>query len=242
MTMVRFAIESRFKTAICAIALLAPLAGCGTTDRIVASPVALEDYTVRHPIVIAEEKTTLDIFPAAADGRLDRHSAKQVYGFANEYRELGQGPILVLVPRGRGLDERGSVVADIRRVLSARGARSVEVASYPIADPALASPVRLVYRGVKAKVADQCGQWPSDVGSGSSIEGWDNKPYWNFGCATQTMIAAQTSDPRDLVAPRGEEAPDTLTRSRAIESVRKGSDPNTSWTVKNSNISSVGGS
>ena len=91
-------------------------------------------------------------------------------------------------------------------------------------------------------MADQCGQWPSDLASASSIEGWENKPYWNFGCATQTMIAAQTSDPRDLVTPRGEEASDALMRARGIDTVRKGSDPNTAWTVKNSNIGGVGGS
>jgi len=75
---------------------------------------------------------------------------------------------------------------------------------------------------------------------GSSVEGWQNKPYWNFGCATQTMVAAQTADPRDLVEPRGEEPSDTIIRARAIDSVRKGTDPNTNWIVKNSNIGTVG--
>ncbi len=90
-------------------------------------------------------------------------------------------------------------------------------------------------------MADQCGQWPRDLSSASSVEGWDNKPYWNLGCATQTMIAAQTSDPRDLVTPRGEEPADTLIRARGIDSIRKGSDPNTNWAVRSTNISGVGG-
>ena len=55
------------------------------------------------------------------------------------------------------------------------------------------------------------------------------------------MIAAQASDPRDLVTPRGEEPTDTLIRIRGIESIRKGNDPNTTWAIKSTNIGGVGG-
>ncbi|MCX8252897.1 hypothetical protein RHCH11_RHCH11_02675 [Beijerinckiaceae bacterium RH CH11] len=221
--------------------LMVPLAGC-TTDRVVPSNVALDDYRARHPIVIAQARTSIDIFPSIGQGRLDSHSAKQVFAFAEQYRDTGQGPVLILVPRGPGVASRQAIVADIRRVLASGGAKSgAQVSTYPIADPALASPVRLSFVGVKAKEVNQCGQWPRDLGSGSSIDGWENEPYWNLGCSTQQMIAAQTSDPRDLVSPRGEERPDTEIRDRAITQVRSGSDPNTGWSVKNSNIGTVGG-
>lgn len=231
---------SRAAAPFSAVALVAAaLAGCGRTDRIVASSVPLDDYTARHPIVLSESRTSIDVFPATNSGRLDRHSAKQVYAFAGQYRELGRGRISILVPRGR---TEAAAVSDIRRLLVLGGARSgVDVATYPVADPGLASPIRVSYEGIRARVADQCGQWPRDLSSGSSVEGWDNKPYWNLGCATQTMIAAQTSDPRDLVTPRGEEPADTLIRARGIDSIRKGTDPNTTWAVKSSNIGGVGG-
>ena len=226
---------------LAALLLLAiPLAGC-TTDRIVPSGIALDDYRARHPIVIAQARTSIDVFPSMGQSQLDTHTAKQVFAFAEQYRDTGQGPILILVPRGPGLASRQRIVADIRRALAAGGASGgVQVSSYPIADPALASPVRLSFAGVKAKEVNQCGQWPRDLGSGSSIDGWENEPYWNLGCASQQMLAAQTSDPRDLVSPRGEEQPDTEIRNRGITSVRAGSDPNTGWAVRNSNIGSVG--
>ena len=234
---------SKLKATSLSIALLAPLCGCGSTDRIVPASITADDYHVRHPIVIAEAKTVLDVFPSMAQGKLDRHSAKQVFAFAEQYRDTGHGPVLVLLPRGGHDGNYRRLLADIQTTLSAGGARSgVEVSSYPVSDPGLASPIRLSFTGVKAKVADQCGQWPSDLGSGSSIDGWENKSYWNFGCATQQMIAAQASDPRDLVTPRGEEPADTIIRERGIDSIRKGTDPATSWTVKNSSIGSVGGS
>ena len=218
-----------------------PIAGCSTTDRIKPTGIALEDYRLRHPLVLAEARSSVDLFPEGASGHLDRHTAKQVYAFAEQYRDGGQGPVLVLLPRGREA-ERAATVADIRRALAAGGARGgVEVSSYPIADPHLASPVRLSFVGLKAKVPHPCGEWPSDLASGSSVDTWDNSTYWNFGCATQATLAAQTSDPRDLVTPRGEEQTDALIRIRGIDAIRKGSDPNTGWSTHNSNIGGVGG-
>ena len=240
--MTRLSFVGKRRLAAASLAAALPLAGCGQTDRIVASSVPLDDYRARHPIVLAEAKTSIDVFPSMSQNRLDTHTAKQVFSFAQQYRDSGQGPILVLLPRGNSAGTQRSMIADIKRVLTLGGAHSgIAVSTYPAADPALASAVRLSFTGLKATVADQCGQWPSDLASGSSIEGLENKPFWNLGCATQTMIAAQTSDPRDLVSPRGEEPPDTVLRERGIKAVRTGTDPNTNWQIKNSNIGGVGG-
>ena len=229
------------RKAIAPLAVLMALVGCGRTDRIVTSSIQSDDYRVRHPIVLAEAKTTIDVFPVTGAGHIDKLTAKQIIAFGGQYRDTGHGAISVLLPNGPGNGDRRIIVADIKRALSLAGARGpVEVMPYPIADPSLAAPVRLSFVGLKAKVADQCGQWPNDLGSGSSVEGWQNKSYWNFGCATQTMIAAQASDPRDLATPRGEEPPDTTIRMRGIDAIRKGSDPTTPWVVKNSSIGSVG--
>ena len=92
-----------------------------------------------------------------------------------------------------------------------------------------------------AKVASQCGQWPDDLASAGSINGWENRPYWNLGCSTQSNLAALVADPRDLVSPYGEAPNDVAKRTRAITSIRGGADPATSWTVKNSNIGATGG-
>ena len=77
-----------------------------------------------------------------------------------------------------------------------------------------------MFQGIRAKVAHRCGDWPSDLASGSSTRGWENEPYWNFGCSQQSMLAAQVDDPRDLAAPRGEQPTDTQFRTRAITNVR----------------------
>ena len=96
-----------------------------------------------------------------------------------------------------------SAIDQIRRALAGAGLRGyVSVGSYPDADPSRASPVRLVFQGLKATVAGQCGLWPTDLASGGTTDGWKNEPYPNFGCATQATLAAQVADPRDLVQSR----------------------------------------
>ena len=218
--------------------LLLPLAGCGATERMVVSSIPQDDFQVRHPIVLGEEPRTLEILVEPVTGQFDRHSAARLREFATLYRKFGRGPIIIMPPAFPGATP---TVQPVRDALYSAGARArTIVASYP-AGPNLAAPVRLSFLGLKARVADQCGQWPRDLALGSgAVEDWSNKPYWNYGCAYQTAFAAQVADPRDLVAPQGETPVDTMMRVRGIESIRKGEDPGTNWKITNSSISQVG--
>jgi pilus assembly protein CpaD len=216
------------------------LAGCSSADRTVTSSIPLDDYHNRHPILLAEAPRTLDLFPAPELHGLDHRSAMQVRDFAIEYRARGQGPITVIIPSvGQGYARAD--VGSIRAILASAGVSApLQISTYRIVNPSLASPIRLSFLGMKAKVADRCGQWPSDLASGSTIDGWENKPYWNLGCATQSAFAAQLADPRDLVTPSADEPSDPIMRSRPITAIRKGTDPVTNWKTKNDSISTVG--
>jgi pilus assembly protein CpaD len=221
--------------------LAVALCGCADIDRMSTSSIAMDDYRNRHPIVLAEQERHLDIFPSPEIRGLDAHSDAQVVEFGTLYRRTGRGPIKVFIPvlsRG-GLPPE--TIAEIRRALAAGGAVApLAISPYPVINRDLASPVRLTFVGLQAKVADPCGQWPRDLASGSSIQGWENKEYWNYGCSYQSMLAEQVADPRDLVGPRAEDPADTQMRSRAISEMRKGTDPTTDWKTKNSSISTVG--
>jgi pilus assembly protein CpaD len=219
--------------------LLLPLAGCGTTERMIAtSSIPEYDYRVRHPIALAEAPRTLDIFVEPRTGQIDRHSAAQLREFAGLYRKFGRGAITIMAPVGPA---GRPPIEPVRDALFRAGARGRTIVDRYPAGPALAAPVRLSFLGLKAEVADRCGQWPRDLALGSGVKEWENKPYWNFGCAYQSAFAAQVADPRDLVAPQGETPTDTAMRTRAIESLRKGEDPTTNWKLVNSSISTVGG-
>ncbi|PWB81750.1 MAG: pilus assembly protein CpaD [Methylocystaceae bacterium] len=220
------------------LAALAPLAGCGA-NKIMPPPVVAHDYRDRHPVVLAEATNMIDVFPSQ---RLDYATAGRIHAFVERYRRSGHGQITVLAPVGGGDGAATRAGVDqVRRLLADAGvARAVFVGTYPVADPNLAAPVRLSFQGIKAEVVGRCGEWPADLASASSLEGWSNDSYWNFGCANQATLAAQIDDPRDLAAPRGESAADIEMRMRAIGNVRKGTDPSTQWNVKGANISSVG--
>jgi len=216
------------------------LAACQTVDRTMTSSIPMDDYRVRHPIVLSDTQRSLDIFPTGSGHTLDSRSVGQLEEFAHLYHQLGEGPILVLYPSNGPSSH--VPVEQIRRVLAASGARAtIRTGSYPVTNSQLASPVRVSFTGLKAKVATKCGEWPNDLASGSTLQGWENKPYWNYGCSYQSMFTAQVADPRDLVGPRGESDMDTQMRSRSIEAVRKGNDPATGWSTKEIMIGKVGG-
>src|SRR5579863_8153425 len=190
----------RMSTGFCLGLFAFSLSGCLSGVQYESdNPVSAMDYHERHPIVLAKAPTTLDLFPVG--DRLDSLSADKIKAFAERYRNLGVGEVTILAPAG---DYRAArAIGEIRRALYANGLRgNVAVGSYPVEDPTLASPVRLVFQGLKAKVADRCGQWPTDLASGSSIETWKNENYPNFGCATQSALSDHIDDPRDLVQGR----------------------------------------
>ena len=215
------------------------LAGC-VTDTTATSSITTDDYHDRHPIVLAQAPTTLDVFPIG-QGALDKATVDGIRAFAARYRAMGTGRIVIMAPSD-GAHGARAAVDEIRRVLASSGlSGSIGLGSYRVADPSLAAPIRLSFRGLKAEMVSQCGQWPQDLASGGSLEGWKNESYWNFGCATQAMLAAQVDDPRDFERARALSPADEEMRLRAIKNVRDGQDPGTNWKIQLTPIGQVGG-
>ncbi|WP_294534397.1 CpaD family pilus assembly protein [uncultured Rhodoblastus sp.] len=227
---------------LAALALALPLAACSGADRVVTAPVEPPDVRARHPIELTRGRASLDVLPEVRNREIDARTRAQVREFAGQYRLNGSGDIGIALPgEGPGAGQARSALPGLRRALVAGGARGyVLISTYRIADPALAAPIRLSYDSVVAHVRSRCGQWPNDLASGASLNGWENRPYWNFGCASQQMLATQTADPRDLIGPAAATPADSLMRGRAIDAVRAGKDPGTSWSVQNSNIGGLG--
>ena len=238
----RKSLPGKVPALIAMLGFAAPLGGCGVDRVATTGSIVNDDYRENHPIVLATQPETLDVFTVQSGTGLTAPTVGRVHEFAAKHVKTGQSQISVLLPRGGTYDGQSQHALDgIRKELLAGGARgNIAVGSYPVANPALAAPVRLSFDTLKAKVASTCGQWPADLASGSSLEGWNNRPYWNYGCATQSILAAQVDDPRDLASPRAETPPDTNMRTRGIMAVRLGKDPGTEWRTKNSTISQVG--
>lgn len=228
---------------VLALVLLAPLGACGTATRVLPPPVTPHDYHDRHPVVLTESPHVVDLFPSGLNGRVDYTTEGRIREFVARYRELGEGQVTMLTPVG-GSNGRGSALgaSAVRRALASAGLHgNILVGTYPVTDPRLAAPIRLSFTSIKAKTGSRCGQWPRDLASGTSLDGWENQTYWNFGCASQATLSAQIADPRDLATPRGMTPADIEMRMRGINRVRRGDDPTTAWQLKASSISNVGG-
>jgi pilus assembly protein CpaD len=219
-----------------AAAAAAALAGCGGVPYASSDPAFPGSFEQRHPIVVAAAPTSMDLYPVG--GRLDERSRANVRAFADRYRRDGSGAVMIQTPVGT--NPNSIAVYEVRRALLGAGVRGrIAVGDYLPSNDGAAPPVRVSFTGLKAIVPTKCGQWPEDLASGSSVEGWKNEPYSNFGCATQSTIAAQVDDPRDFVQSRALGSSDVNMRTRAIEAVRNGQDPSTDW--KKAVLTPIGG-
>jgi len=85
--------------------------------------------------------------------------------------------------------------------------RAITVRNYHPASERQFAAIRLIYPKIAA-VAGPCGTWPEDLGPSIKNKGYfENKPYWNLGCANQRNLAAMVDNPTDLVQPRPRRRP-----------------------------------
>ena len=198
-------------------AIVAVASGCANADRTTTGALP-DDYRTRHPIVVGEQERTIDIPIATGATRLTRGQSEVIAGFASRYSNESSGMFRIVVPRGSRNDAATSVAGgQIRKLLARQGvpARRVLIEGYSAPDPEEAAPIRLSYFAIAAATAP-CGQWPEDL----TVNTFENKNYYNFGCATQNNLAAQIADPNDLLGPRRMTPADAEQRGEALKRYR----------------------
>lgn len=216
------------------IAIAAALGGCANRDDMTTSSVN-DDYRQRHPIVLTQAEHTVDIPVSASDRRLTQGTRDMIRGFAQDYKAHATGTVEILAPQGAS-NSRAiyDVRHQVRQELVADGIPSKRIADgfYPAAGAGDAAPIRLHFMATTA-VTNACGQWPADLADNA----FDNQNYYNFGCSSQSNLAAQVANPTDFVAPRAQEPIDAEQRRTVIDNYRSGSTPTSS-----SSLGSFGGS
>ncbi len=201
------------------------VAGC-QNKQTNAELLASHDYRYRHPIVITEEPETLDLPIGQNTRNLHGPIESTITAFAVESRRKGNGKVEILVPSG-GANEAAvhAVTGDIRHALKRGGASRISTRTYAVRDPKAEAPIRLSYAAMKA-TAGPCGAWPKNIGGGIG----ENTEYHNFGCATQSNLAAMVDNPSDLITPRASTPSDQGRRAVVIESYREGSGTTSTYT------------
>ena len=203
------------------IGAAAVLAGCGSMKDHTTTSAIPDDYRTRHPIMLSEVEHTLDVPIASGDRKLTVGVQDSIAGFAADYLSASTGTIQVLVPHGSPNSGAASAMRkQIRHVLTTRGVPSNRIieTSYQADPNSNAAPVRISYVAITA-MTNPCGEWPEDLQENT----FSNKNYHNFGCATQSNLAAQIANPMDLVTPRDMAPIDATRRSNVIGLYREGS-------------------
>jgi len=163
----------------------------------------------------------------APNGRqLSGQQAAALHRLAQDWRDGGSGVVVIETPVDGGSQaaETSSGVASVLYDLGL-GADDIRQAGY---DPRAAdsagielatggrAPVRVSFLRYVAATT-KCGQSWSNLAIN-----FENRPYYNFGCAVNANIAAMAADPRDLAGPRPMAPPDAARRQTVLDKYRAG--------------------
>jgi pilus assembly protein CpaD len=202
------------------------LGACTDTSEDVAVTARIpDDYRQRHPIAIQETDRSVVIFVGHARGDLSASQRADVVGLGRIWVSEGTGAIVADVPVDTpNARAAASSFREIRALLAASGVppRGISVRHYHPDDPRTLPTIRLSYPKIAA-VAGPCGLWPENLGpSIKNPSYFENKDYYNFGCAYQRNMAAMIDNPSDLVQPRSETPAYTIRRTEGFDKYRKG--------------------
>jgi pilus assembly protein CpaD len=214
------------------VGLAMVLGACTHTDEVVSAASYPDDYRQRHPIAIQEADRSVVIFVGRARGGLSASQRADVMGLAQTWLREGTGAIHADVPADTpNARAAAESFREIQALLAAAGVppRGIAVRRYHPEDPRQMATIRLNYPKISA-VAGPCGLWPEDLGTSIKNKSYfENRQYYNFGCAYQRNMAAMIDDPSDLVQPRPETPAYTTRRTEAFEKYRKGNPTTTTY-------------
>jgi pilus assembly protein CpaD len=213
------------------VGLSAALGACQQTTEIVTASVP-DDYRLRHPIAVQEGNRSIVIFVGQARGGLSAPQRNDVMGLAQSWVREGTGAVIADVPvNTANARAAAATYREIRSLLASGGVPSsaITLRQYQPEDVRTLPTIKLSYPKISA-TAGPCGLWPEDLGPNLQDTGYnENRPYHNFGCATQRNLAAMVDNPADLVQPRPETPAYTMRRNAAFEKYRKGTSTTTTY-------------
>ena len=221
-----------FRMAGALIGVAVVLGACKHTEEVPPTAAAPDDYRLRHPIAIQEKDRSIVVFVGNSRGGLTALQRVDVMALAQTWIREGTGAISIDMPVGTP-NARAATdsLREIQAVFAAAGVppRAVNVRQYHPEDPRHMAAIRLNYPRIAA-TAGPCGLWPEDIGPGYKNKSYyDNKQYYNFGCASQRNLAALVDNPSDLEQPRPETPAYTARRTAAFEKYRKGAPTTTTY-------------
>lgn len=197
------------------VSLTGLIAGCMSQKRDSFTVGSIpEDYRTTHPIVLTEGEKSFDIPVSSSSHALTDPVKSNIRGFAAGFKQSASAMMYMLLPANSA--NAGSAASSRRHVLDALEAGGVPrhkvlVQNYDASGHGPTAPIRLAYKHVTASTGE-CAQWPDDLTATS-----ENGNYHNFGCSSQSNLAAAIENPADLLAPRALTPIDAARRGKVYE-------------------------
>lgn len=173
------------------------------------------DPEQNHPITVEPDYHTLRLPYSASDAGLMPDDAARFSLFVADFLASGNGAISISAPQGPSAN---AAIGYFGERLAQYGVPRDRILVGQRADGGDGK-VELGYVAYKAHV-ENCvpgGDWSKDW-----QDNVDNAPTLNYGCSVQHNLAAQLSDPRDLVQPRTMDASDATRRNTVMGHYEKG--------------------
>lgn len=166
----------------------------------------------------APETVRVSMDVSARDNGLTWNQIDVINAVATEYKARGHGPLVISYPQNAGnADAAISAIAEARTQLYEAGLdwRQITGGAYE-AGGRSSAPVIFSFTRYQA-IAPECDTRWNDMANVRANENWPR-----FGCATANNLANMVADPRDLVAPRTMDGPDTGRRQTVLDNYRQG--------------------
>ena len=175
---------------------------------------SMVDPAQRHPIMVTQAPTNLDIEISRSRPGLAPDQRASVIDFVRRYKhESTTGKLVISAPGGAPNEVSAVQAAGIVKGLArSEGVawNEIQVEAYTAEEGNPQPPLRLSFVRHSAEAPD-CGRFPANL-----AEEPKNLPYANLGCATQRNLAAMVANPQDLLGPRTEETPRNANRRDVI--------------------------
>ncbi len=201
-----------------ALALVAGTAACtGATISSVRPEAKLPSD--KFKITVRETREKLEIPTSAEKFMLTLDERAAVENFGAEHVARGHGFVTIALPGDEENTTEAAVVAaaEARDILYAQGIPYEDVRGTRYrSDNRPDEPIVLFFTAYEAEGPDCHREW-RDFGIT-----WSGDNTHNFGCASQANLAAMVADPRDLLGPRPDDAPDPLRRAQVLDKYRRG--------------------
>jgi pilus assembly protein CpaD len=175
----------------------------------------VSDPQANHPIAVEPDYHTIRLPYSASDAGLMPDDSARFSLFVADYMSGGNGAISISAPSGPSANAAIGYFGERLAQFGVPRDRILVGMRNESGD----GKIEIGYVAYKAHVENctQGGDWSKDWQDTA-----DNQPPPNFGCSVQHNIAAQVSDPRDLVQPRPMDASDATRRNTVMGHYEKG--------------------